>query len=210
MCLSKVDHLLDAGKVAEAVTLLHDAASKDDTEAKFRLGMLYYSGEHVPHDFDRAWAWFEKADKDRHAVAPYYIGILCTSCGDHKVPTISEAREGKPAEEIALGWYNVAMSWFQRSANRGCHYAMTRIGYNYLHAIGVTQSDKKAYACFLRAKTAGNLKARLFLGKMLISGYGGPCGVIKGIFELMHAFYSVVKSLATEPIAETRARTRNW
>ena len=80
---------------------LSDSAEAGDAEAQFRLGLLYYRGKDVEFDERLAWDWLERADQNDHMKAAYYIGRLCTACGEHEI----------------------AMKWYQRRSELGVHSA---------------------------------------------------------------------------------------
>ena len=206
MDFSTVERLLESGNAAEAITLLGNAASEGCAEAKFKLGMLYYHGEHVTADSKRARRWLEKADQDGHPDAPYYIGLIYTGNGDNRIPTRSDIDDGKSPEEIAECWYENAMCWYQRGAERGSHYAITRIGYNFLHGVGVAQSADKAYANFLKGKSAGNIGAHVMVVRMLTRGHYGLPGFLKGIIECIHIMHSIWKYRQTESVEQIHQR----
>jgi len=174
--IANADDLIQEGKADLAVDVLRNAAKNGETEAKFRLGLLYYRGKDVPFDVELAWHWLEKADLEGHKKAPYYLGRLCTHDGRHEV----------------------AMEWYQRSAERGFHGAIARIGYCYLIGQGTEQSRDKAFEYYMKAKIAGNFQAHAKVCRMLLFGHKGVKGFFRGFCELFNGLFSVIKFAFSE------------
>lgn len=51
-------------------------AEEDDVDAQYNLGVIYYHGEGVPRDFDKAYTWFRKAAEQDDADAQYNLGFM--------------------------------------------------------------------------------------------------------------------------------------
>lgn len=177
--VARANKLFRESQSEEALEILRQAAQSDDTEAKFQLGLIYYEGEYVPIDLESAREWFEKADLGGHTVAPLYLGTLC-------------AREAKKL--------------YKRSAQRGCHIAMARMGNVYLYGVGVQPSLDLALEYFQKAKEAGNLFAGIRYARMLILGRKGFGGVFVGFYELFKALFRVVRFSRSHAIGEIRER----
>lgn len=58
----------------ESLSDLIDLADKGNADAQFTVGKIFYDGERVNADYDRAFMWFRKAALKGHAEAMYYIG----------------------------------------------------------------------------------------------------------------------------------------
>lgn len=41
-----------------------DLANQGSSNAQFNLGLMYYEGDEVPQDYNKALSWFKKAAKD--------------------------------------------------------------------------------------------------------------------------------------------------
>ncbi|HEX5622855.1 MAG TPA: hypothetical protein VFX57_00310 [Sulfuricurvum sp.] len=64
----------------KAYELLYPLASyKRDSEAQFYLGMIYFYGEGVPKDIDKAMEWWRKAMRSGHTDAAYRLSEISTS-----------------------------------------------------------------------------------------------------------------------------------
>ena len=51
-------------------------ANQGNVEAQFDLGMMYYKGEGVRHDYTKAAQWFEKSANQGLAEAQYNLGVM--------------------------------------------------------------------------------------------------------------------------------------
>jgi len=70
----------DAGDYAKAYELLYPlAAYKRNAEAQFHMGMIYFYGEGVEKDVDKAMDWWKKAMRNGHTDAAYRLSEIATS-----------------------------------------------------------------------------------------------------------------------------------
>lgn len=70
----------DAGDYTKAHEILYPlAAYKRDPEAQFHMGMIYFYGEGVEKDTDKAMEWWKKAMRSGHVDAAYRLSELKTS-----------------------------------------------------------------------------------------------------------------------------------
>lgn len=70
----------DAGDYAKAHELLYPlAAYKRNAEAQFHMGMIYFYGEGVEKDIDKAMEWWKKAMRNGHTDAAYRLSEIATS-----------------------------------------------------------------------------------------------------------------------------------
>lgn len=161
--------------------MLQGAAAHGDAEAQFRLGVLHYLGKHVPGDLESAWDWLEKANAGGHAKAGYFIGRICNTYAEWGVRMPSQQALG--TDELTAEWNDCAVSWYRRSAGRGYHAALARLGLCHLRGLGVPRSPDKAFEYFLRARAAGNIAAGGAATRMLWRGHQGVRGVFRGFAE---------------------------
>lgn len=174
--VARSEQLIRSGKIQAAIEILEGAAQSGDSEAMFRLGLIYGNGVHVPADYTTTWNWFEAADKAGHVNAPYYLGCL-HGYGDGD---------------------DVASAYFERGAERGHHSAIARLGYHHLKGIGVQQSNDKAFEYFTKAKLAGNFSARALMAKMLLLGYKGLGGYFLMVYEIFSGLGAIIKFAASK------------
>ncbi|MDD2370178.1 MAG: hypothetical protein PHQ90_12820 [Sulfuricurvum sp.] len=70
----------DAQDFTKAYEILYPlAAYKRDPEAQFHMGMIYFYGEGVEKDIDKAMEWWRKAMKNGHVDAAYRLSEIATS-----------------------------------------------------------------------------------------------------------------------------------
>ncbi len=55
---------------------LEDNAQQGDAAAQVKLGIMYYQGDGVEQDSEKAARWFQKAAEQENATAFYHIGVL--------------------------------------------------------------------------------------------------------------------------------------
>lgn len=157
----QAQRLIDKGDSDAAVRLLREAARAGDTEAKFRLGLLYYRGKVVTGVFEIAIEWFEQAHMEGHSKAAYYLGNICAYCGDHRT----------------------AMEWYERSVERGYARALARIGICYLRGWGVERSVEQAIKHLDQAAAGGHLGSQAIILRLQALGHSGIAGVFGAPFR---------------------------
>ena len=52
------------------------AADQGDADAQFNMGAMYYDGEGVQQDYQKAKQWYEKAAEKKDANAQYILGFM--------------------------------------------------------------------------------------------------------------------------------------
>jgi hypothetical protein len=117
------------------------------------IGTIYFKGELVKQDSERAIRFWEAAVEQNHPVAKYQLGVILrdgnTVSQDHRraIKLFSEA-----AEQIPIAAYNTGSMIF--------------------HGMGVPKSQKLAYAWFKIAKVSN--AAAKENGTFLAATYGAP------------------------------------
>ncbi|MCT7541894.1 tetratricopeptide repeat protein, partial [Aliarcobacter cryaerophilus] len=66
----------EKGDYKTALIIFEDLASKNDAEAQYGLGFLYYNGQGVIQDYKKAKEWYEKAAAQSFAAAQYNLGFM--------------------------------------------------------------------------------------------------------------------------------------
>lgn len=70
----------DLGDFTKAYEILYPlAAYKRNAEAQFHLGMIFFYGEGVEKDIDKAMEWWKKAMRSGHTDAAYRLSEIATS-----------------------------------------------------------------------------------------------------------------------------------
>ncbi len=68
-----------AGDFDRAFPALHDAAAAGQPRAQYAVGYMYYYGQGVPEDTDKALAWIRRAAESGDALAVEALGRLAGS-----------------------------------------------------------------------------------------------------------------------------------
>jgi len=124
---------------AKAHTYYQKAATKGYSEAQYKLGRLYYSGDiDGKADFAKAFDWFSKAAEQEHSAANWAIGYMYE---------FGSGRD-KNAKE--------AFSWYLKSAEFGYKDAQVSVAGMYLSGIGIEKDPKKSFDWYLKAAFQGD------------------------------------------------------
>ena len=149
----QVADLLDAGKDAEALAAVEEAAEAGDADAIAMLGSFYEEGRFVEQDAGRAAALFRSAAEKGHANAQWRLGVM-----------IDEGRaDGTLAEALSL---------FRQSSEQGNSDAMTSLAVMYAGGRGVTQDFAEARKYYAMAAKNGNSNGLKGLGVLYYGGEG--------------------------------------
>ena len=206
---------------------LKKSASKGNTKDQVKLAKYYYSGMGVQKDYAQAWLWFNKAAESDNAEALFYMGkmvdnglgvpknpgyaaVFYTTAADQgyaeaeNAITVSglEFEAGKAYYFSADSWldYKKAFTWMQKAADKGNDWAYEYLGAMYQEGKGVTKSDTKAFAAYLKVATnkEHDSVGKLRVGEMYYLGKGVTRDYTK-------AFEWFVKSAANKnAIAQAR------
>jgi len=76
-------------------------AEDGDVDAQYNLGVIYYHGEGVPRDFEKAYIWFRKAAEQDDADAQYNLGFMYG--------------RGEGVQKD----HTQSLQWFKRAADQG-------------------------------------------------------------------------------------------
>jgi len=144
--------------VAKAITLLREAADKNDPDAQHWLGTAYATGTGVPKNEAQAALWYEKAALQGHGEAQYMMGVL-----------ISNGQAG-----FSQSWAG-AFPYFWRSAERGVAQAELMLGVIYHLGHGVDANPEIAAYWYRRTNNRmRNLRAQFNLGLLIAQGRVAP------------------------------------
>jgi tetratricopeptide (TPR) repeat protein len=87
-----------ARKEKEALEKLRKAAEQGDADAQYKLGMLYFEGDGVPQDFDKAAEWCLKAAAQGNKKAKEFLAEVEAAGEKEKARVAREAAERKARE----------------------------------------------------------------------------------------------------------------
>jgi len=96
--------------VPQGINWLKKAAKNNNIEASAKLGMLYYKGQDVDKDYQRAAKWLSKAAENGDAESQYIMGSLY--------------KEGLGVEKNSA----TAVKWYRKAANQGHKEARKLLG----------------------------------------------------------------------------------
>ena len=136
--------------------LYKQAAEDGDTDARMRLGLMFYEGDEIPKDHDQAAHWFRLA-----------------------------AAADLPAGEAALGYlheqglgvgqdFAQALSWYRKAAKDNHAWAQYRLGLMYRDGRGVSRDPVRAATFLSAAAEQGDMAGQFHLGEMYENGWGVP------------------------------------
>lgn len=142
----------EAGRYGQAIQLLTPLANQSNSQAQFRLGMMYYHGQGVPEDEKLAVFWLKKAAAQGNTNAMFELGnaFLLGHQAALMVPD--------PDREAAL--------WYFQAASAGHAEAQYHLGLLFLAGKGVVDSRKEAMNWFRKAAAQGHGEAKRALGRV--------------------------------------------
>jgi len=175
-----------AGKLAEAATLIRQAADGGYAQAQYTLGTMYAFGDGVPQSKAEARLWYEKAAAQSHPRALFNLGLYYDkgiSVAQDRVRALAyykrsaDAGDGEAAfnagQILFMGDGVPAdmadgVRWMERSAALNVGKAQASLGYVYQTGYGVRRNAERALDYYARAEAQG-LKAAGERGLMLAS-----------------------------------------
>jgi TPR repeat protein len=140
-----------------------EKAEAGDMLSQSTLGTMYYQGDGVSIDYEKAFYWVKKSAAQEHINAMYNLGYMYWS-GD-----------GTSQD------YEKAFYWFSKAAEQGFYAALNYLGVMYRDGDGVDEDFEEAYIYFAIAANALSLSpngglpdAQCNLALMYIEGNGVP------------------------------------
>ncbi len=177
-------------KFPDQITLTIRSAERGDTDAQYKLGVCYSTGEGVKQDYAEAVKWFRKAAEQGHAEAQFKLGLAY------------EDGNGVAKD------YTEAVKWFRKAAEQGHAEAIERLktaepfmnaqngnaeaqfklGHDYEFGDGVTKDYTEAAKWYRKAAEQGHAGAKAVLeGKNIELPSGTVISLVKveaGTFEM--------------------------
>ena len=144
----------DAEDYSAALPLLVQATEKGDPEAQYTLGRMYFDGDGVAKDVDKARDLFQASAEQEDPGGQTGIGFL-----------YSAGQGVELDDEEAVRWYRLA-------ADQGFPAAQANLGYMYQYGRGVAASDEEAVRWYRVASDQGFARAQAALGFMYQQGLG--------------------------------------
>jgi TPR repeat protein len=183
---------LAEGRFSDAVEIFAQLAERGDASAQAHLGYLYYKGEGVDPDLDKAIDWYRRAavqgnrDAQYNLAVAYAFGEGVTQDDVEAVTWYRRAAEqGSAIAQYSLGVSYAlgegvmrddiaAIKWYRAAAEQGYAAAQYNLGYSYRTGHGIEADDIEALQWFGAAARNGHASAQYSLGYMYRSGRGVP------------------------------------
>ncbi|HEY6898173.1 MAG TPA: tetratricopeptide repeat protein [Rhodocyclaceae bacterium] len=132
--------------------MLTPLANQSNSQAQFRLGMMYYHGQGVAEDEKQAVFWLKKAAEQGMVEAMFQLGSAFL-LGNQTAKLVAD-----PDREAAL--------WYFQAASAGHAEAQYHLGLLFLAGKGVSENRKEAMAWFRKAAAQGHAEAKRAVGRV--------------------------------------------
>lgn len=138
-----------------AVEWYEKAVAQGNLEARFRLGTIYLT-DHDFEDLEKAFELLKSAADEGHKLAQYDLYLMYT------------LGLGMPAPNDLL-----AFNYLKKAASEECSDALFSLGCIYDHGGPHAMQDRrKAFECYERGASAGNLRCLAAVGTAYMFGFG--------------------------------------
>ncbi len=154
---------------SQATPATKPTSQPQSAKAQFNLGVMYFEGHGVAHDYAKAVYWFRKAAAQGDAAAQFNLGQIYYS------------GQGVPQN------YAKAAYWYRKAAAQGVATAQDDLGVMYDSGQGVPQNYAKALYWYRKAATQGVAGAQTNLGLTYAVGQGVPQDYIQAAKWIMLA-----------------------
>ena len=121
-----------------------------DTDAQFKVGLIYYFGQGVPRDYIEALYWFKKAARQGHPLAQYNSGYMY------------EKGEGTPQD------FAEAAKHYRHAAEQGDQMSQYSLGYMYEKGLGTNKDEVQALMWYNLAAIQGETKAKAARDRIIV------------------------------------------
>ena len=181
---------LARGEFAAAAREFKALAEAGDAGAQASLGYLYYAGEGVPRDYERAVFWYGKAAVQGNRDAQYNLAVAY-AFGEGVAPDLAEAAlwyRRAAQQRHTLAQYSLGLSyasgegvtqdaaeaarWFQAAAGQGYAPAQRQLAHLYHSGAGVARDYAEAARWYQAAAEQGDASAQYQLGALYEAGRG--------------------------------------
>ncbi len=162
----------------------------DNPYATIAMGYLYYYGQGVELDIEKAEELFQRVINQGYVEG--YLGIADINIDNEEITTaleaLNKAVEGTEPVYVASAMnqigamyysgegveqdYIEAAEWFEKAANLGDAAAMANIGWMYFNGEGVEQNYEKGFEWCNKSANLGNTTAMNYIGLMYYNGEG--------------------------------------
>lgn len=154
----------------EAYEWYRKGAEEGDIRCECELGILLFIGLGAEKNLKLSRQYLEEAHRQQISdVATYYLACL-------------EKREGN---------YETYSALLKAASANGVEPAMTKLGYEYEKGRLLPKDLDKAWLWYGKAIAAGHIGARICKARILIYGYQGLTGTLRGFTEFLGAVVSL-------------------
>ncbi len=206
----------------------YELANKGDVNAINSLAEMYYDGNGVDKNYEKAIEWYSKAAEQGFAPAQHSMGWMyekgygVDKNYEKAVEWYSKAAE----QEYALSLNNLgcmykdgkgvnkntrkAFEFFTRAANQGNSNACNNLGLMYNHGHGIEKNNEKAVEWFTKAANQGLAAAQYNLGCLLQSGYdiGNNFSIVPN-YDSAREWYKKAADNGYEPAKKALEKIKN-
>ena len=144
------------GNYPKALKEFKSSAAKGNSDAKFYLSIMYYSGKGIPQDYAKSAALLTDLAAIQYQRAAYNLGVMYFY--------------GQGVEQD----YQQALHLFERAVEQGDEQAYLQLGNMYAMGKGVDQDYNKAADLFGQGASQGYKDALIQLGILYAEGLGVP------------------------------------
>lgn len=172
--LEDAQALLTQKRYAEAVRVYENRANQGDTHSQVFLGWMYFEGQGVAKNVDKALGWFNRAASLGSKEGAFYAGRTAMS----------------------LNQYEKAIESFQAAARQEYGPALLWLGLIYTRGLGVKEDLGKGVDYLKRAEKLKNRFAQRELALLMLKGRLGiskiPFGLALLPFAILAGMFSVI------------------
>jgi len=188
--LEKAHRQYEAKQFEEAFKSFMPFAQKNNPEAQYCVGVMFYFGIGINQNYEKAFYWFSKSAEQDHPVAQFNLSQMYfegegTSKNDALALKWLEkaASHGLPEAQVNLASYyysgekvkkdfKKAHELLQKASAQGYPLAILRLGTVYYSGLGVEQDYKQAFKYYEKAANQNLPEAQYMLAKMYFKGKG--------------------------------------
>lgn len=146
---------------------LERLAQESDGDARYELGVRYFTGTGVEKNETRAFSYWLQAAKSGHLESENEVGV-CFAKGEGTDKDMSQAA-----------------AWYSKAAAEGSGDAADSMGVRYLYGRDLPQDSERAFHWFQRGAALGNNEAVHALASCYFRGIGTPKDKAKAIDVLV-------------------------
>ncbi|MBQ5998255.1 MAG: SEL1-like repeat protein [Treponema sp.] len=141
-------------KLQDILVVVQENAEQGDAVAQYNLGELYFDGNGVTKNYEKAFELWGKAAEQGYTDALCRLGVAYNE------------GEGVPQD------YGKSVEYFTKAASLGSAFAQFAIGTCYSEGEGVPQDDVKAFEWYSKGAAQGDAASQCALGICYSEGKG--------------------------------------